>query len=154
MKKSLTYLLGSILMLYATSVSAQNLSSDYNTAVGIKMLPGSISLKKGISDIHYLEGLAAFWNKGFRATLLYEIHNPIANAEGLRWYYGFGPHLGFYKNTYYNGSTLVGIDGVLGLDYKISGVPFNVTLDWQPSFEFGDGSGFDGWGGLGLRYTF
>jgi hypothetical protein len=136
------------------SASAQNLSSDYNTAIGIKMLPGSISLKKEIADNRYLEGLAAFWFKGFRATLLYEIHNNINEVEGLRWYYGFGPHLGFYSSKYYNGSTLIGVDGVIGLDYKIKSVPFNISLDWQPSFEFGDGSGFDGWGGLGVRYTF
>jgi hypothetical protein len=139
---------------FCYSLSAQNLTSDYSFAVGVKMLPGSMSLKKGISDTHYLEGLVAFWFKGFRATLLYEIHNPINNVEGLRWYYGFGPHLGFYSSKYYNGNTLVGIDGVIGLDYKIKGVPFNISLDWQPSFEFGDGSGFDGWGGLGVRYTF
>jgi hypothetical protein len=153
MKKILLFSLFIIIGFFYSS-KAQNLSSDYSTSIGVKMLPGSISLKKEISDTHYLEGLAAFWYKGFRTTLLYEIHNPIKDIEGLRWYYGFGPHLGFYSSKYYNGNTLVGVDGVLGLDYKIKGVPFNISLDWQPSFEFGDGSGFDGWGGLGVRYTF
>jgi hypothetical protein len=133
---------------------SQNISSNYTTAVGVKFFPGSITLKKSIGGLNYLEGQAAIWNKGFRATLLYEIHNEIANIDGLRWYYGFGPHLGFYNDKFYNGNTLVGVDGVIGLDYKINGIPFNVSLDWQPSFEFGAGAGFEGWGGLGIRYTF
>ena len=89
-----------------------------------------------------------------RLTALYEFHNDINGAEGLRWYYGGGPHLGFYNSKHYNGSTLLGVDGVLGLDYKLSGTPLNFSLDWQPSFEFGDGSGFDGWGGLAVRIAF
>ena len=51
--------------------------------------------------------------------------------------------------------TFAGVDGVLGLDYKFNGAPINMSLDWQPSFEFGTNRGFYGnWGGLGIRYTF
>lgn len=143
-----------ILILSITSSFAQDNSSSYSTAVGVKIYPGSISVKKSIDGNKYIEGLAAFWNKGFRATALLEFHNDFNNAPGLRWYYGAGAHLGFYNSKNYNGSTLIGIDGVLGLDYKISGAPLNISLDWQPSFEFGNGTGFEGWGGLGIRYTF
>jgi hypothetical protein len=89
-----------------------------------------------------------------RITGLYEIHGPITGAKGLQWYIGPGAHIGFY-NTKNGGGTFIGIDGVLGLDYKFNGAPINISLDWQPSFEFGDGHGFAGsWGGLGIRYTF
>jgi hypothetical protein len=48
----------------------------------------------------------------------------------------------------------IGVDGVLGLDYKINGAPINLSLDWQPSFTFSGYSYFEGgWGGLGIRYT-
>jgi hypothetical protein len=30
----------------------------------------------------------------------------------------------------------------------------NLSLDWNPSFEFGDGAEFQSWGGLGIRFTF
>jgi len=37
---------------------------------------------------------------------------------------------------------------VPGPDYKFNGAPINMSLDWQPSFEFDDGRGFSGsWGG-------
>jgi hypothetical protein len=142
------------LMCFIGTTKSQNLSDSYDLAVGVKIYPGAISVKKSLSGSTYVEGLAAFWNKGFRATALLEFHNDFNNAPGLRWYYGAGAHLGFYNTNHYGGKTLLGIDAVLGLDYKIKGAPLNISLDWQPSFEFGDGSGFEGWGGLGVRYTF
>ena len=131
---------------------SQDNSSSYTTAIGVKIYPGTITLKKAVGGGNYVEGQAAFFNKGFRLTALYEFHNDINGVKGLRWYYGGGPHLGFYKPKYYNGGTLLGVDGILGLDYKLSGTPLNFSLDWQPSF--GDGSGFEGWGGLAVRIAF
>jgi hypothetical protein len=104
------------------------------------------------------EFIGYFWNRGFRLTGLYEIHGDFADAQGLKWYVGPGAHLGFYDyydhhNNHIDG-TYIGIDGVLGLDYKFNGAPINISIDWQPSFEFGDYVGFSHYGGLGIRYTF
>jgi hypothetical protein len=128
--------------------------SSYQTALGVKVWDGGgISLKHFVGGNNALEGIGYFWRQGARITGLYEIHGPINNAGGLQWYIGPGAHVGFYNDRYGNGS-FIGIDGVLGLDYKFNGAPINVSLDWQPSFEFGDARGFTGnWGGLGIRYT-
>ena len=103
----------------------------------------------------------------FKARLpfffLYEIHGPISGAPGLKWYIGPGLHVGAYNHHhhhhdddhFHDSHASVGIDGVLGLDYKFKGAPINLSIDWQPAFEFADGHGFNGsWGGLGIRYTF
>ena len=131
-------------------------SSDYTTALGVKFYPGAISLKHFVSDDNALEGIAYFWNRGSRITGLYEIHRDLDNAGGLKWYIGPGAHVGFYSNKYYaGGGTYIGVDGVIGLDYKIKNAPINLSLDWQPSFEFGDGARFSGnWGGFAIRYVF
>ena len=129
-------------------------STDYTTAVGVKFYPGAITLKHFVNEKHALEGIAYFWNRGTRITGLYEIHGDIENAGGLKWYIGPGAHVGFYNNKNYGGGTYIGLDGVIGLDYKIRSAPINFSLDWQPSFEFGDGAGFSGnWGGLAIRYV-
>lgn len=137
-----------------------NTSSDieYKTALGVKFgwfEGGAITIKHFVSDNTALEGLASFWNKGFRFTGLYEFYWNIPNADGLKVYAGPGVHIGAY-NSKYGGSTLLGIDGVLGLDYKIRNAPINLSLDFQPSFEFGNdyNDSFSPWGGLGIRYTF
>lgn len=130
-------------------------SSSYRTALGVKVWDGGgISLKHFFNGNNAGELIGYFWNRGARFTGLYEIHGDFNGAPGLKWYIGPGAHIGFY-NTKYGDGTFVGIDGVLGLDYKFRGAPINMSIDWQPSFEFGDNRGFYGnWGGLGIRYTF
>lgn len=129
--------------------------SSYTTAFGIKVWDGGgLSLKHFFNANNAGELIGYFWTQGFRLTGLYEIHGPISGAAGLKWYIGPGAHIGFY-NTKFGDGSFAGIDGVLGLDYKFRGAPINMSLDWQPSFEFGDNRGFVGsWGGLGIRYTF
>ena len=144
--------LGSLTM-NAQSRSAN--SSTYKTALGVKVWDGAgISLKHFFTNRHAGELIGYFWSHGVRFTGLYEIHGDINGAKGLRWYIGPGAHIGFY-NTKHGDGGFIGIDGVIGLDYKFSSAPINISLDWQPSFEFGDDRGFVGsWGGLGIRYTF
>ncbi|MBS1920075.1 MAG: hypothetical protein JST17_07465 [Bacteroidetes bacterium] len=130
-------------------------SSSYQTALGVKVWDGGgISLKHFFTTTHAGELIGYFWSRGTRLTGLYEIHGPISGAAGLKWYIGPGAHIGFY-NTKNGDGSFIGIDGVLGLDYKFRGAPINMSIDWQPSFEFGNDRGFYGnWGGLGVRYTF
>ena len=133
-------------------------SSSYQTALGVKFYPGGITLKHFFNGNNAGELIGYFWNRGVRITGLYEIHGNFADVDGLKWYVGPGAHIGFYDyyhRAYRVNGTFFGIDGVLGLDYKFNGAPINISLDWQPSFEFGDYLGFTGsWGGLGIRYTF
>lgn len=142
-----------VILLSLASVSKSQ--SGYRTALGVKVWDGAgISFKHFVSGNNALELVGFFWNQGMRVTGLYEIHGPINGASGLQWYIGPGAHVGFYDDKF-GGGTFVGIDGVIGLDYKFNGAPINLSLDWQPSFEFGAGRGFYGsWGGLGIRYTF
>ncbi len=138
-----------------------NTSSSYKTAIGLKVYPGGISVKHFLNDYAAVEGIAYSWQYGFRTTVLYELHGKINSADGLKWYVGPGAHVGFYNSTwaidYPNRASgmSIGIDGVLGLDYKIPTVPLNVSFDWQPSFNLIGYNYFEGgWGGLGIRYTF
>ena len=151
-------LLPLVIFLTITISQAQNSStnsSSYKNALGVKVLDGGgITFKHFVSGNNALEFIGYFWNRGTRITGLYEIHGPISGASGLKWYIGPGAHIGFY-NTKYGDGSFVGLDGVLGLDYKFKGAPINMSIDWQPSFEFGDNRGFVGsWGGFAVRYTF
>ncbi len=147
-----------VCLAFVTLSQAQSKSgggSTYRNALGVKVWDGGgISFKHFLTENNAMELIGYFWSHGTRITGLYEIHGPISGASGLKWYIGPGAHVGFY-NTKYGDGSFIGIDGVLGLDYKFKGAPINVSLDWQPSFEFGDNRGFVGsWGGLGIRYTF
>lgn len=109
--------------------------------------------------------------------LHYLFNNPIKNAgknlDGLHWYYGLGAQFRFqtydfdyrYKidgdpDWYYARGERVtdidlGIDGVLGLEYRFKTAPFSVFADITLFMEVIDDP-FVFWtqGGLGVRYNF
>lgn len=129
----------------------------YKTALGVKVWDGGgISFKTFLVPNNALEVIGYFYRYGTRITGLYEIHGNIEGSPGLKWYIGPGAHIGFYKyKGYFGDKAVAGVDGALGLDFKINKAPLNLSVDWQPSFEFADNRGFVGsWGGIGIRYTF
>ena len=161
MKKLL--LLAIICALFSTTeMYAQSNGSSYHTALGVKFYPGAgITLKHFIKNNVALEGIGYFWRDGVRVTGLYEFHGDINGAPGLKWYVGPGAHISVWNDEWRKkypertGGASIGIDGVLGLDYKFKGAPFNMSIDWQPSIDLGSYYGFNGnWGGISLRYTF
>ncbi len=164
-KKFIVILLCAACILGAAQVSAQSMGPGYRTALGVKFYPGGITIKHFVRTNRAIEGIAYFWDHGFRFTGLYEVHGDIQGARGLKWYVGPGGHVGIYNegwyrrhgNKYYyydDGDFAIGIDGVLGLDYKINGAPINLSLDIQPSFEILRHPYFTTWGGFAIRYTF
>jgi hypothetical protein len=160
MKKIIIFLMmiGISTVMYSQEMNG---GTDYTTAIGVKVYPGAISIKHFTNSNTAWEGLAYFWQYGFRATGLYEINGNINSVAGLKWYVGPGAHVGFYNTKWTsdypnrNNGVAIGLDGVIGLDYKITGAPFDVSFDWQPSFNIIGSDYFEGgWGGLGIRYTF
>ncbi|TDH26200.1 hypothetical protein EXU57_11970 [Segetibacter sp. 3557_3] len=143
------------LVSWSEDSTAQSMGRSYRTALGVKVWDGAgISLKSFVTPTNALEVIGYFYRNGSRITGLYEIHGNVGGAPGLRWYVGPGAHVGFYNKRYGN-RAFAGIDGVLGLDLKINKAPLNLSVDWQPSYEFGEDRGFTGnWGGVGIRYTF
>src|SRR5688572_16714269 len=119
----------------AFSSYAQDVSGPpYATSAGIKLSSGvAFTYKKFVTVKHALEAQAMFHREGLRLVGLYEFHFPLEGIGGLAWYAGPGAHIGVYRSKYkelYNSNTDFGIDGVIGLDYKIPNAPVNLSLDW------------------------
>jgi hypothetical protein len=124
----------------------------------------------GLTFQHYLsQGRAAEfilisrW-RGYSLTGLYELHGKAFNVKNLRWLFGGGGHLGTYTyfnngrfgNTPFDGPRVtVGLDGIVGLEYFFHDIPFQVSIDWKPTFVF---AGYSGWygddGAISVRYVF
>ena len=160
MKKVLITSLVICFLFLSAKTYSQALGHNYTTAIGVKFFPGAVTLKHFTKSNTALEGLGYFFNEGFRFTGLYEIHGNINDVPGLKWYLGPGAHIGFWNDKWKSnyperdGGIAIGVDGVIGLDYKINKAPINISLDWQPSFNFTGYSYFEsGWGGLAIRYT-
>lgn len=149
-----------IVFCFGSMVNAQ----DYRTGIGLRGgFESGLTVKHFTREKSALEFILASRWRGFEITALYEVHNQAFNTERLKWFIGFGGHVGFWNGDYtyrYWGDrgssyTVVGIDGILGLEYSFSEVPINIGLDWKPAFNFVGYSGFwaDG-GALSIRYIF
>lgn len=144
-------------MMANTETKAQ----QYNHAIGGRFgTANGITFKTFVSADRAWDLIVNFRDtrsySSFRFTALYEIHNDINNAPGLQWFYGGGGTVGTYKWKPNDESDVyVSADGVLGLDYKFSGAPINVSLDWKPALQLTPDTGFDAEGfGLSVRFTF
>lgn len=159
MKKILLLCLtAGVIILSNTKANAQ---STYKNAIGGRFGEANgITFKTFLSNQAALDVILNFQSRKnysyFRLTGLYEVHKPIQNAAGLRYYYGAGGSLGSVKYKYVDESNLyASIDGVLGLDYKFDDLPINVSVDWKPAIEIVPDTEFDARGlGLSVRFTF
>jgi hypothetical protein len=172
MKNFIHYLLIScFFMLIGLRSNAQSNTSsstqDYTFSAGLKFggYENGISAKYFMADNTALEGILGFRNSGVVITGLYEIHQEAFNVPALKFYYGFGAHIGAigsgnYRrfngdNEFYNNNKiLLGLDGVLGLEYIIPQSPIAVSLDLNPRAELATGPFFDIAPGLGVKYFF
>lgn len=156
MKKTI---LSAIFIIFITFIG---LSQDYETGAGLRLgFYNGLTIKHFISQRSALEGLLSTRWRGFEVTGLFEIHNQAFDIERLNWYYGFGGHIGFWNgdNTHWGepgtNYILIGLDGIIGIEYNFREVPINIGLDWKPVFNLTGYSGFWGDGGaLSIRYTF
>lgn len=158
MKKTLTTLI------IAFSFISISMAQDYNTGIGLRAgFSNGLTIKHFISEKAALEGLISSRWRGLELTLLYEVHNRAFNTDRLNWYIGFGGHVGFWDGKYsgkYWGEpgreyTVIGLDGILGLEYNFVEVPINIGIDWKPAFNISGYSGFWGDGGaISIRYIF
>lgn len=149
-----------LVIFFTAFISAQ----DYNTGVGLRLgFSNGLTVKHFVSRKSAFEGLLSTRWRGFELTGLYEVHDNAFDVNRLNWYFGGGAHVGFWNGDYTYGRwgregynyVVVGIDGILGIEYNFSEFPINISLDWKPAFNLTGYSGFWGDGGaLSIRYIF
>ena len=117
-------------LLFIHSANAQ----DYKAAIGVRfsskaaLVNNSVSLKYFFTEKTAVEGLVTF-NNPFALGLLVEQHKPLA-VNNFKYFYGAG----FYGA--FSGTRRVGLQGVVGLDYKLPNIPLNFSIDWKPELTF------------------
>ena len=137
-------------------------AQDYNTGIGLRGgSANGLTIKHFVSGNAAIEGIISSRWEGVNLTGLYEIHARAFNEPGLNWYYGFGAHIGFWDGDHTHWGhedrnyTVIGIDGILGLEYNFREIPINLSLDWKPALNIFDNNDFWGdQGALSIRYVF
>ena len=117
-------------------------AQDYNTGIGLRVGSGTgFTIKHFMNDRSAIEGMLLTRWHGFDITGLYEKHAMAFDTDRLQWFYGFGAHLGFYNgdNTEWGepGSTytVLGVDGIIGIEYSFPEAPINIGLDMKPALN-------------------
>jgi hypothetical protein len=164
-----------IILIFSSTLFSQ----DYKTGIGLRGgWTSGLTVKHFIKSGQAIEGiLSSNWGwRGYRITALYEVHKAAFadDIEGMYWYYGGGIHFGdggyyyyrwkddpyYGKGGYYERRRHVafGIDGILGLEYKIQEIPITLGLDVKPFIDFydyRDDVPFHFWdSALSIRYVF
>lgn len=151
------------LILFSTlCLKAQN---NYRTALGLRLNGGAgISVRHFLNSKGALEGILYTRWRGTNITGLYTVNTAVFDEPGFNFFIGGGGHIGFWdRSTHpwwrdedFDGrTTVIGVDGQLGLEYTFDEIPLNLSVDWKPAINLVGVQNF--WGSdiaLSVRYTF
>lgn len=160
MKKITLVAVAMICLLTLTQTAfSQSTGPTYRTALGAKAYfgdgnTGGINIKHFLNRKAALEASLLFERGHLGVEGLYEWHGDIAGASGLKWYVGGGGLIFFPTDDDYGDDVIFALRGTLGLDYKFTGAPINVSFDVNPVFNLAPDTDFDFWAGLAFRFTF
>ncbi len=137
-------------------------SQGYQTSAGIRgAFASGITVKHFVDENAAVEGILSAGTWGGGITGLYELHAPAFEVERLYWYYGAGAHIAQWNDDFPGVSLnegnhiVLGLDGILGLEYNIGEIPFTISADYKPSFNLTGFPGFWAYGAaISIRYTF
>lgn len=134
-----------IVGIFLIIVSLTTAQAQYKLGIGARLNYGyGLSVKYKMNKKEAFEGIVYSRWRGLNFTGLYEIHKPAFETPNWQFYYGVGGHVGVWRDggrygnpwfDSYNSSTVVGVDGILGLEYTFREIPLNLSLDWKPAIN-------------------
>lgn len=137
-------------------------AQDNFTSLGLRAgFANGITLKHFTAEKLAFEGILTNWKRGHELAGLYEIHNRIFTGKKLHWYIGLGAHLAFWDGDYERWGklgtsyTVIGVDGIVGVEYTFDDIPINIGINWKPAYNVIGYPGY--WGDSGafsVRYIF
>lgn len=158
MKKVIVTLLIAFMATFTISeIGAQ----DYKAGIGLRAgTYTGLTFKYFTKPSTALEFIVATRYKAVGFTVLVEGHTHFLGIPRLNFLYGAGGHSYFWgennlDNSPFGRSPVVGIDGIVGLDYAWTGIPISMSIDWKPTINLGVSDGF--WAdeaAFSIRYTF
>jgi hypothetical protein len=132
------------------SVTYTSEAQKYRTALGprIESDKFGLSVQQKLHDQGTLEGIVAIGSREYSGTALYEWHFPILGKR-FNYYLGAGAHLGNLKDH----GVFTGGDVILGVEYKVNGLPFLLSADVKPAFHINHEDWINLSSGISVRYV-
>jgi len=132
------------------SLSPAAFSQFYTKEVGIRCgYSGGITFRVNLDENLSYEGQLSYRDKGAIFTMIRQQHQEIGMDRLGNWefLYGFGAHAGFYftdsykilfREIYFGReifTPVAGMDGYVGIDYKLTELPMSFGVSFQPHME-------------------
>lgn len=142
-------------LFFISSIFAQG----YKTAGGIRLgTEYGITIKQRILDKSAIEGIlqkSVLNDKTTMLTVLWEEHRKIIFKK-INYYYGAGPHIGFWKSTDNEGNEInkktVGATAIIGAEITLG--RFNISYDFKPAIHLANADRvFNSQTAVSLRYV-
>lgn len=134
-----------------------------DNAIGLRFGLGSgLTYQHFRTDHDVIEIIGMQRYGGLSVTGLYEMHNQAFRVRGFKWYLGAGGHAAVYgkRSVLHDGRpdntvTVLGLDGIVGLEYFLKSVPIQISVDWKPAINlYGTKVQDLDCGGISVRYRF
>ncbi|MBB6609756.1 hypothetical protein H7F15_01785 [Pontibacter sp. Tf4] len=137
-------------LLLLTFLALDATAQKYRTALGPRFESDKIglSLQQKLHERGTLEVIGALGEREYSGTALYEWHFPLL-GERFNYYIGAGAHLGNLKDK----GVFTGADAILGLEYKVNGLPFLLSADIKPAFHLNHEDWVGLSSGVSVRYV-
>ena len=147
-------------------------SQFYNKEIGIRGgYTSGITFRINLEEDLSYEMQLSYRDNGGMFTMYRLQHMEMGMDRGGNWefIYGFGMHTGFYytdtykifyREIYYGTeffTPVIGMDGYLGIDYKLVDIPMSFGVSFQPYMELSlkQVFGINLWDfGFNIRYMF
>ncbi len=148
-----------MLVLVALTLGAQ--AQSYKSAIGLRGgEPSGINFKTFLGSGTAIDLVAGtgYFGHNLNVSAFYEWQKPTDWAPGIDWFIGPGAHIGIWTGDYsddYNSNLIVGLDGIIGLEYTFDDIPLNLSVGIGPAFHLmGGPNNWYYWnGGIAIRYV-
>lgn len=139
-----------LLLLLFVCLSFGASAQKYRTALGPRFESDKfgLSLQQKLNERGTLEVIGAVGEREVIGTAMYEWHFPLL-GERFNYYIGAGGHVGNLKDK----GVFTGADAILGLEYKVNGLPFLLSADIKPAFHVNHENWIDLSSGVSVRYV-
>lgn len=125
-------------------------AQKYRTAAGARIESDrfGVTLQQKLHDQGTIEAIAAVGARDYSVTGLYEWHFPLLGKR-FNYYLGAGAHIGNLKDR----GVFTGGDAILGVEYKVNGLPFLLSADVKPAFHINHEDWIQLSSGISIRYV-
>jgi len=125
-------------------------AQKYRTAAGARFESDrfGLTVQQKLHEKGTLEGIVSLGSREVSGTVLYEWHFPLLGRR-FNYYLGAGGHVGNLKDH----GAFTGADAILGIEYKVNGLPFLLSADLKPAVHINHEDWVQLSSGISVRYV-